>query len=142
MPVRRQLKAVIAGGSVGGLFIGHMLLQPGWAVEIVERAASGLEARGAGIAGHSELSAILSGIGLTSDRPPGIDVSGRVAFDRHGKQLASFDYPQYLTSWSSVFNLLYSAFPSLAQPRLPEPPQGLGVARIQYGGRVQQSFGG
>lgn len=111
MPVPRQLKAVIAGGSVGGLFIGHMLLRQGWAVELFERAANGLESRGAGIAGHAELTAILNAIGVSSDRPPGIDVSGRIAFDRHGNQLASFDYPQYLTSWSSLFNLLYSAFP-------------------------------
>ena len=112
MPATRQRKAVIAGGSVGGLFIGNMLLRQGWAVEIFERAASGLESRGAGIAGHAELTAILKTIGVASDAPPpGIDVSGRVAFDRHGNQLASFDYPQYLTSWSSLFNLLYSAFP-------------------------------
>ena len=57
------------------------------------------------------MTAILNAIGVSSDRPPGIDVSGRVAFDRHGNQLASFDYPQYLTSWSSLFNLLHSAFP-------------------------------
>jgi len=111
MPVSGQRKAVVAGGSVGGLFIGNILLQQGWAVEIFERAASGLESRGAGIAGHAELTAILKTIGVSSDRPPGIDVSGRVAFDRHGNQLATFDYPQYLTSWSSLFNLLYSAFP-------------------------------
>jgi 2-polyprenyl-6-methoxyphenol hydroxylase-like FAD-dependent oxidoreductase len=112
MPVPRQRKAVIAGGSVGGLFIGNMLLRQGWAVEIFERVVGGLESRGAGIAGHDELTAILQAIGVSSDRPPGIDVSGRVAFDQHGNQLASFDYPQYLTSWSSLFNLLYSAFPS------------------------------
>jgi len=112
MPVSRQRKAIIAGGSVGGLFTGHMLLRQGWAVEVFERVAGGLESRGAGIAGHAELTAILNAIGVSSDRPPGIDVSGRVAFDRHGNQLASFDYPQYLTSWSSLFNLLYSAFPA------------------------------
>jgi len=111
MSASRQRKAVIAGGSVGGLFIGNMLLRQGWAVEIFERAASGLESRGAGIAGHAELTAILQSIGVSGERPPGIDVSGRVAIDRHGKQLASFDYPQYLTSWSSVFNLLLAAFP-------------------------------
>src|ERR1700710_2397965 len=112
MPVPRQRKALIAGGSVGGLFIGNMLLRQGWAVEIFERAGSGLEFRGAGVAGHAELTAILKTIGVSGDaRPPGIDVSGRVAFDRHGNQLASFDYPQYLTSWSSLFNLLYAAFP-------------------------------
>jgi 2-polyprenyl-6-methoxyphenol hydroxylase-like FAD-dependent oxidoreductase len=90
-----------------------MLLRQGWAVEIVERAASGLESRGAGIAGHAELTAILKSIGVSGERPPGIDVTGRVAFDRHGNQLASFDYPQYLTSWSSVFNLLHAAFPAV-----------------------------
>src|SRR3954467_11912763 len=113
MPVSHQLKAVIAGGSVGGLFVGHMLLRQGWAVEIFERAAGGLESRGAGIAGHAELTAILQSVGVSGERPPGIDVSGRVAFDRHGRQLASFDYPQYLTSWSSVFNLLLAAFPAV-----------------------------
>jgi 2-polyprenyl-6-methoxyphenol hydroxylase-like FAD-dependent oxidoreductase len=111
MPVSSQRKAVIAGGSVGGLFIGHMLLRQGWAVDVFERVAGGLESRGAGIAGHDELTAILNAIGVSSDRPPGIDVSGRVAFDRHGNQIASFDYPQYLTSWSSLFTLLHSAFP-------------------------------
>jgi 2-polyprenyl-6-methoxyphenol hydroxylase-like FAD-dependent oxidoreductase len=111
MAVPRPPKAVIAGGSVGGLFIGNMLLRQGWAVDIFERAGSGLQSRGAGIAGHTELTAILKTLGLSSDRPPGIDVSGRVAFDRHGNQLASFDYPQYLTSWSSLFNLLHAAFP-------------------------------
>src|SRR4051812_23564035 len=112
MTASRQRKAVIAGGSVGGLFLGNMLLRQSWAVEIFERAASGLESRGAGIAGHAELTAILKSIGVSGERPPGIDVTGRVAFDRHGNQLASFDYPQYLTSWSSVFNLLHAAFPT------------------------------
>jgi len=111
MPRPRQPNAVIAGGSVGGLFLGLMLLRQGWQVEIFERATSGLESRGAGIAGHAELAAILKTIGVSVERPPGIDVCGRVAFDRHGNQLASFDYPQYLTSWSSVFSLLRAAFP-------------------------------
>src|SRR5580658_8776189 len=111
MIVSRQRKAVIAGGSVGGLFVGNMLLRQGWAVEIFERVAEGLESRGAGIAGQAEVPAILKSIGASGDRPPGIDVSGRIAFDRYGNQLANFDYPQYLTSWSSVYNLLYSAFP-------------------------------
>jgi 2-polyprenyl-6-methoxyphenol hydroxylase-like FAD-dependent oxidoreductase len=112
MPIPRQRKAVIAGGSVGGLFVGNMLMRQGWAVDVFERVAGGLQSRGAGIAGHAELTAILQAIGVSTSRPPGIDVSGRIAFDRHGNELASFDYPQYLTSWSSLFNLLASAFPS------------------------------
>jgi 2-polyprenyl-6-methoxyphenol hydroxylase-like FAD-dependent oxidoreductase len=53
MPLPGQRKAVIAGGSVGGLFVGNMLMRQGWAVEIFERVAGGLESRGAGIAGHA-----------------------------------------------------------------------------------------
>jgi 2-polyprenyl-6-methoxyphenol hydroxylase-like FAD-dependent oxidoreductase len=110
--IARQPKAVIAGGSVGGLFIGNMLVRQGWQVDIFERVSGGLEARGAGIAGHAELTAALQAIAVTSDRPVGIDVSGRIAFDRYGNELARFDYPQYLTSWNLIFNLLHSAFPS------------------------------
>src|SRR4051794_17905103 len=112
MPLAPQRRAVIAGGSVGGLFAGHMLLGQGWQGGVSERAARGLESGGAGIAGHAELTAILKTIGVAGERPPGIDVCGRVAFDRHGNRLASVDYPQYLTSWSSVFNLLHATFPS------------------------------
>ena len=37
MAVPRPPKAVIAGGSVGGLFIGNMLLRQGWATVTVLR---------------------------------------------------------------------------------------------------------
>lgn len=109
--VVRQPRAVVAGGSVGGLFIGNMLARQGWQVDIFERVTEGLEARGAGIAGHAELTAALLDNDLTDAPPAGIDVSGRTAFDRHGNEIASFDYPQYLTSWSLIFNLLRQAFP-------------------------------
>lgn len=112
MDIARQPKAVIAGGSVGGLLIGNMLIRQGWQVDIFERAGGGLEARGAGIAGHVELTAVLQAIGVTNDRPVGIDVSGRIAFDCFGRELARVDYPQYLTSWNLIFNLLHSAFPT------------------------------
>src|SRR5882672_11196257 len=89
-----------------------MLTRQGWQVDIFERVSGGLEARGAGIAGHAELTAVLQTIAVMNDRPVGIDVSGRIAFDRHGNELARFDYPQYLTSWNLIFNLLHSAFPT------------------------------
>lgn len=66
MPSSRKRTAVIAGGSVGGLFIGNMLLRRGWAVDISERATSGLESRGARIAGHAELTAIPKTIGASA----------------------------------------------------------------------------
>ena len=52
-------KAVIVGGSLGGLFAGHLLLRAGWDVQVYERAAEELQARGAGIVTHPELMAAL-----------------------------------------------------------------------------------
>ena len=102
---------MIAGGSVGGLFAGVMLVRQGWDVEIFERVPRGLEARGAGIAGHEELTALLRSIEIVGDRPAGIDVSGRVAVDQFGKTLASYSFPQYLTSWNIIYSLLRGSFP-------------------------------
>ncbi len=105
-------RALVVGGSVGGLFAAIMLGRRGWDVDVFERVPDGLEARGAGIAGHAELTTVLREIGVIADRPTGIDVSGRVAVDRFGNELASFKYPQYLTSWNAIHSLLLKGFPS------------------------------
>lgn len=110
LPERR--KAVIVGGSVAGLFIGNMLHRAGWDVSIHERVGDDLASRGAGIARHAEMEPIMAAAGVTETGPLGIQVDGRVAVDRHGGQLGRFDFPQYLTSWSYVYNPLKAAFPA------------------------------
>jgi len=105
-------KAVIIGGSVGGLFIANMLVRQGWQTDVFERVGEGLASRGLGIARHAELVAIMSAAGAREPGPLGIAVTGRSAFDRSGKVIARFDYPQYLAAWSGVFNPLYEAFPA------------------------------
>ncbi|MCC7275328.1 MAG: FAD-dependent monooxygenase, partial [Alphaproteobacteria bacterium] len=70
-----------------------------------------LAARGAGIARHAEMEPIMAAAGVTEAGPLGIQVDGRVAVDRHGAVLGRFDFPQYLTSWSYVYNPLKAAFP-------------------------------
>jgi 2-polyprenyl-6-methoxyphenol hydroxylase-like FAD-dependent oxidoreductase len=104
-------KAVVIGGSVGGLFIANMLLRQGWKVDVFERVGEGLASRGLGIARHGELLSILAAAGVREEGPPGIAVTGRSAFDRSGKVIARFDYPQHLGAWSGVFNPLHAAFP-------------------------------
>ena len=99
------------GGSVGGLFIANMLLRQGWKVDVFERVGEGLASRGLGIARHGELLSILAAAGVREEGPPGIAVTGRSAFDRSGKVIARFDYPQHLGAWSGVFNPLHAAFP-------------------------------
>ena len=52
-------KAIIVGGSMGGMLAGNILIRQGWAVEILERTREGLEARGAGIVPQRSLLAAL-----------------------------------------------------------------------------------
>ena len=104
-------RAVVIGGSVGGLFIANMLLRQGWQVDVFERVGEGLASRGLGIARHGELLSILAAAGVREEGPPGIAVTGRSAFDKSGKVIARFDYPQHLGAWSGVFNPLHAAFP-------------------------------
>lgn len=42
-------RAIIIGGSLGGLFAGNMLQQAGWEVDIFKRSARDLDSRGGGI---------------------------------------------------------------------------------------------
>jgi 2-polyprenyl-6-methoxyphenol hydroxylase-like FAD-dependent oxidoreductase len=104
-------KAIVIGGSVGGLFIANMLVRQGWQADIFERAGEELASRGLGIARHAELVSIMSAAGARESGPLGIAVTGRSAFDRSGKVIARFDYPQHLDAWSGVFKPLHAAFP-------------------------------
>ena len=45
-------RAIVIGGSLGGLFAGNTLLRSGWNVIIIERSKGRLEERGAGLGVH------------------------------------------------------------------------------------------
>ncbi len=109
--VGRLRSAAVVGGSVGGLFAANLLARRGWHVRVFERVAEGLQSRGAGIAMHDELEALIIAAGAQLSGPGGGRVDGRTAYDRSGRRLAYFHYPQVLTSWARVFNALQSAFP-------------------------------
>jgi 2-polyprenyl-6-methoxyphenol hydroxylase-like FAD-dependent oxidoreductase len=108
---RQQRRAVVIGGSVGGLFIANMLIRRGWDVDIFERVGGELASRGAGIARHHEMIAIMAAAGVDDHGELGISVDGRTAYDKSGRIIARFDYHQYLTAWSQVYNQLQAAFP-------------------------------
>ena len=52
-------RAIIIGGSVGGLFAAHLLRSIGWDVLVCERSAQNLAERGAAIAMTEELMQVL-----------------------------------------------------------------------------------
>ena len=84
-------RALVIGGSVGGLFAAHLLRSIGWDVAVFERAAGDLGDRGTGIGTREELFAVMRRIGIAADASIGIDVEGRVGLDRRRpRHLASY----------------------------------------------------
>ena len=108
---RAPRRALIAGGSLGGLFAGNLLHRAGWDVQIFERADALLAGRGAGIATHPSLFDALARAGVPSDEVVGVSVSGRVTLDRCGATVGEVALPQVFTSWSRLYGLLMDAFP-------------------------------
>jgi 2-polyprenyl-6-methoxyphenol hydroxylase-like FAD-dependent oxidoreductase len=97
---------------MAGLFAGILLRSSGWEVEVFERVNAELSGRGAGIVTHAELCAVLEAAGLDPTKDLGVDVQGRKTFDRSGRVIATYDFPQVVTSWDRVFRMLRDAFPA------------------------------
>ncbi len=104
-------KVLVIGGSVAGLFAGLLLREQGWEVEIFERVAESLASRGAGIATHTELLDVLQRVGVPINATVGVSLRTRVVFDRSGAIVGQLEYPQVLTSWGRIYELLLQRFP-------------------------------
>lgn len=104
-------RALVIGGSLGGLFAANLLLRQGWDVEVFEQAAEPLAGRGAGIITHPDLFNALREIGIPVNDSIGVDIPGRVAFDRSGAVLGTLAVKQCLTTWGRLHTLLLGAFP-------------------------------
>lgn len=108
----RAPRALVIGGSLGGLFAANLLHRQGWDVEVFEQSAEPLAGRGAGIITHPDLFAALERIGIPVDDSIGVDIAGRVAFDHDGTVLGTLDIRQCLTTWGRLHTLLLGAFPA------------------------------
>jgi 2-polyprenyl-6-methoxyphenol hydroxylase-like FAD-dependent oxidoreductase len=105
------MRAVVVGGSLGGLFAANLLLRAGWDVTLFERTGEELSGRGAGIVTHAELNQALERAGIRVDETLGVPVPGRVTLARDGSVEAEKPLPQVLTAWGRLYHLLKGAFP-------------------------------
>lgn len=105
-------RALVIGGSLGGLFIGNLLLRAGWDVHVYEHSRGDLVGRGAGIITHPELFTCLQRIGVPIDERFGVDVPERIVFDAEGATLGKLEIRQCLTTWGRLYELLKAAFPA------------------------------
>lgn len=94
-------RALVSGGSIGGLFAALMLRRIGWEVLVLERSAVELSGRGAGIVTHDLLNRLIAETGATTENL-GVQVHERVAFDRDGNRIATIPFEQLVTSWDRI----------------------------------------
>ena len=135
-------RALVVGGSLGGLFAGCALLRAGWDVQVIERTPGRLDGRGAGLGVLPAMLGVLKAAGARVDRTVGVPVSGRICFARDGSEQAWLPMPQYTTSWSRLHSLLSAAFPEARIRRgvtLSEVEQDAGgvTARLADGSCLQ-----
>uniref|UniRef100_UPI000D3D0B18 FAD binding domain-containing protein n=1 Tax=unclassified Variovorax TaxID=663243 RepID=UPI000D3D0B18 len=104
-------KALVIGGSLGGLFAANLLLRSGWDVHVYERVADDLESRGAGVVTHPELMAVLTAAGVDVADGIGVEVRERITLARDGTREDSRPLPQTLTAWGRLYQVLRRAFP-------------------------------
>lgn len=102
--------ALIAGGSIGGLFAAAALRKAGWKVDVFERTAVELAGRGAGIVTHDTLLKALEHVGANLENL-GVHVAERTAFDKAGDVVAVMPKPQIVTSWDRMHRILRCLVP-------------------------------
>lgn len=106
-------RAIIAGGSIGGLFAARALMLRGWEVQVLERTPVPLSGRGAGIVTHPELDQALTAVGA-STQDVGVPLTERVVYDIAGARVRATDFHQVVTSWDRMHSGLRATLPDRA----------------------------
>jgi 2-polyprenyl-6-methoxyphenol hydroxylase-like FAD-dependent oxidoreductase len=109
-----KLRALIIGGSLGGLFAGTLLRQIGWEVDIFERSAHDLDSRGGGIVLQPEVVEVFRRAGVDIGAIElGVRSNYRTVFRPDGSIQSKHLAPQTQTSWSLIYTTLKAAFGEL-----------------------------
>ena len=103
-------QALIIGGSLGGLFVGNLLCQIGWDVDIFERSAHDLDSRGGGIVLQPEVVEVFRRGGVDIRIVDlGVRSEYRAVFRPDGSIESKHFAPQTQTSWSLIYTTLKAA---------------------------------
>src|SRR5262245_43112641 len=105
-------RALIVGGSLGGLFAAHQLRSIGWDVEVFERTGDDLADRGAGIGTHRALLEIMRRVGLGLGQSGGTAPQSYICLDRAIRLLHEMRMCLPMTAWSSPYRPWKDNLPS------------------------------
>jgi len=105
-------RALVIGGSLGGLLAANLLRRSGWDALVFERNGEDLTGRGVGLGTHPQLTAVLRRAGIAFDETMGIKVPRVVCLDRTGKIMIEQPSARTMTSWSRLYRALRSTLPA------------------------------
>ena len=110
--IQNARRALIIGGSQGGLFAAHLLRGADWNASVFERSEEELTGRGVGLGTHPQLVAILRRAGIAFDETMGIAVSRVVCLDRAGKIVVEQPMARSMSGWPRLYQALREALPA------------------------------
>ena len=105
-------RALVIGGSLGGLFAAHLLRSEGWDARVFERNPEDLTGRGAGLSTHPQLLDILQRIGIDFDATMGVKLDRIVFFDASGRVLVEENTARLMSSWGRLYRALRDPLPA------------------------------
>jgi 2-polyprenyl-6-methoxyphenol hydroxylase-like FAD-dependent oxidoreductase len=104
-------RALVIGGSVGGLFAASLLRANGWDVAIFEKTPGDLAGRGAGLGLSAELFAVMRRVGAHISPSMGVSVSSLLWLDRAGAVVQKMPRPWLTGAWSRIYRPLRDVVP-------------------------------
>ena len=107
-------RALIIGGSLGGLMVAHLLRAAGFDAVVFERNTEELASRGVGLGTHPQLIAVLKRAGIDFDGSMGITPPRGVCLDRDGSIILEQPMTRTLSGWSRLYRALLDALPAAA----------------------------
>ncbi|MGF6767541.1 2-polyprenyl-6-methoxyphenol hydroxylase-like FAD-dependent oxidoreductase [Paraburkholderia sp. GAS199] len=105
-------RAIIVGGSLGGLLAAVTLRAAGWDVDVFETSHNQLESRGGGVVLQPDVLDALHFAGVRLPDPPGVPSGERIYLDRDDNRIEELYMPQMQTSWTLLYRAMKNALPT------------------------------
>lgn len=105
-------RALVIGGSLGGLLVAHQLRAVGWHVDVFERAQDELADRGAGIGMHPALFTAMHRVGLTFDTGECTVPRSYLCLDHEYRLIYKRPAQRTMTAWSRLYRPLKDHLPA------------------------------
>lgn len=103
-------RAIVIGGSLGGLFTGILLRSIGWKVDIYERSSHALDSRGGGIVLQPDVVEAFQRAGIAA-KALGVVAHARYYLNPDGSIAQPMPMRQILTSWNLLYGRMRQHFP-------------------------------